>query len=155
MALCGAILGASLFIAGCADAESTFTSGRIETLCNDSIPVCSVMAGCTLGTDQYLKGEFPGGQHTIVRTDVDEARLVARFLLSDQVFPGTEFLVRAYDTGCADFDEGLTNDRNLFELAGADGILEYHVDVVGRGDHLVEFFSDMAAGFLFAVDIEE
>jgi hypothetical protein len=91
----------------------------------------------------------------IVRTDVDPARLVTRFLLIDQTFPGTEMQVRAYDTGCGDFDEQVYRDVDLFELAGDDGILELHLDVEGLGDHMVELFSDMGSGYLFQVDIED
>ena len=43
----------------------------------------------------------------------------------------------------------------LFDLAGDDGIIEAHLDVEGRGDHLVEFFSDMTARFLLVIDQED
>lgn len=138
----------------CFDAESIFTSGRIENRCDGAIPVCSEQAGCVLGTDQYLSGDFPGGQTVIVRTEVEKARLITRFLLVEPMFPGSFFYVHAY-SGCGEYDKGESRDRNLFDLAGDDGVLEYHLDVTGRGDHRVEFFSDMTSGFLFTVDVEE
>jgi len=146
---------AAASVSGCQSREEIFTGGRIENRCNGAIPVCGQQAACVLSTDQYIRGTFPGGARVIIRTDVDPARLVTRFLLIDQTFPGTEMQVRAYDTGCGDFDEQLYRDVDLFDLAGDDGTLEYHLDVEGRGDHMVELFSDMGSGYLFQVDIED
>jgi hypothetical protein len=142
-------------VCGCAGAEDIFTSGRIENICSNAIPSCGEMAGCVLNSDQYLSGEFPGGQVVIVRSESTPSRIVARFLLSKQMFPGTVMSVNGCSTGCGDCHEEISKDQNLFELAGNDAILEYHLDVKGRGDHKVEFFSDMAAKYLFTVDLEE
>ncbi len=141
--------------AGCLTAEEIFTQGRLENRCSDSIPVCGYVAACVLGQDQYLHGDFPGGQRIIVRTEVDKVQLITRFLLVDERFPGSEIFVRAYSTGCGDYDEGHAVDVDLFDLAGNDGVIEYGLDVTGRGDHMVELFSDMSAEFMFRVDIEE
>ena len=152
-ALAAGVVG--LCLVGCQTAEEIFTAGRIENRCSNAIPVCGYIAACVLGQDQYLRGQFPGGQRVIVRTEVDQARLIARFLLVDERFPGSEIFVRAYSTGCGDYEEGHAVDVDLFELAGNDGIIEYGLDVTGIGDHMVELFSDMSAEFLFRVDIEE
>ena len=141
--------------AGCADAEEIFTSGRIENRCNGSIPVCGFQASCILTTDQYLRGEFPGGQRLIVRTEIDQARLRARFLLTEQRYPGTELFARAFSTGCSEYDEEKTLGEDIFDVIGAEGIVEYELDVEGRGDHMVEIFSDMSAAFLFLVEIDD
>ena len=143
------------FIAGCMTAEDMFTSGRIENLCSGAIPICGDVAGCVLNTEQYLRGEFPGDQVVIVRSEIDRARLVARFLLSQEMYPGMFLSVRACSTGCAQCDEEIIKDKNLFDEAGDDGILEYHLDIEGLGDHKVEFFSDMTAKYHFTVELEE
>jgi len=150
--LTGALVLAGLV--GCATSEEIFTRGRIENRCNGSIPVCDDLAACVLSQEQYLRGDFPGGQKLIVRTEDAKADLIPRFLLVDERYPGTEILVRAYDTGCGDYNEGHAEDVDLFELAGGDGIIEYRLTVNGLGDHLVEIFSDMSSEFLFRVDIE-
>lgn len=152
-ALLGAAMAAS--VAGCATSEEIFTRGRIENRCNGSIPVCDDLAACVLSEEQYLRGQFPGGQKLIVRTENDRARLITRFLLVDERYPGTTIFVRAYSTGCGDYSEGLAEDVDLFKLAGGDGIIEYGLNVTGLGDHLVQIFSDMSAEFLFRVDIED
>ena len=143
------------FVFGCTTAEEIFTEGRIENRCNDSVPVCGSQAGCVLGTDQFLAGRFPGGQRVVARTETDLTRVVVRFLLIDRVFAGTQIITRAYDTGCTDFDDKRHEDRDLFELSGDEGILEFHLDVEGRGDHLIEVFSDMGSGFLMTVTNED
>ncbi len=132
-----------------------FTLGRTRTPCTDSVPVCDDIAACVLGSDQYLHGLFPGGQRLIVHTEIDQAHLIARFLLVEEWSPGTEILVRAYSADCSDYDEGHATGVDLFELAGDDGIIEYGLDVSGLGDHQVELFSDMGAEFMFRVDIGE
>lgn len=143
------------FVAGCMTAEDMFTSGRIENLCSNAIPICGDVAGCVLNSEQFLRGEFPGDQVVIVRSQIDPARIVARFLLSQEMFPGTFLSVRACSVGCAQCDEEVIKDKNLFDEAGDDGILEYHLDIEGLGDHKVEFFSDMTAEYHFTVELEE
>jgi hypothetical protein len=142
-------------LAGCETSEEIFTRGRIENRCNASIPVCGYIAACVLTQEQYLRAQFPGGARLIVRTEIDQAQLVTRFMLLDERFPGTEIFVRAYSTGCGDYNEGHAEDVDLFELAGDDGIIEYGLNVTGLGDHMVEIFSDMSAEFLFRVDVED
>lgn len=140
---------------GCATGEDIFTGSRLENLCNDALPVCGQRAGCVLTDDEYIRGRFPGGQQFIVRTPNDDSRLVIRLFLTEQVFPGTELLVRAANTGCDGFDENLQRDVDFFELAGDSQTLERELEVTGRGDHLVEVFSDMASGFLITVDVKD
>ncbi len=140
---------------GCASAEEIFVGSRIENLCNDALPVCGERAGCVLIESEHIRGSFPGGQRIIVRTPNDRSALRVRLFLVDQVFPGTELLVRAANTGCDGFDESLRRDIDLFEAAGDAQTLEETLEVTGRGDHLVEVFSDMATGFLMTVDVED
>ena len=137
---------------GCGDAQSIFTEGRIEKRCNDSVPICNRKASCVLLDDQYLQDHFPGGKTFMIRTEQDDTTVFARFLLIEPRAPGTEILVRVYSTSCGSFAEGTTKDADLFDYAGDDGIIEYELDVEGRGDHLVEIFSDMSSEFLFRFD---
>lgn len=142
----------ALCLGGCGDAESIFTDGRIEKRCNDTVPVCSKRASCVLLDDQYLRDTFPGGKTFMIRTEEEQTRVVARFLLLKPRYPGTELVVRVHAASCGTFVEGATRDRDLFDYAGSDSIIEYELDVEGRGDHLVEIFSDMSSDFLFRFD---
>jgi hypothetical protein len=145
----------ALASAGCVDDESVFTQGRIEKPCNAAIPVCDVQAACTLKNDEYYEGQFPGGQRVIVTTETDDAKLIARFLLREMLYPGTEMLVQAHTPDCGRFTEEHPQDVDLFDLAGDDRVLEYQLELPGRGDHLVEIFSDMSADYTMTLTIEE
>lgn len=140
---------------GCQSAEDAFIGRRIENLCNASVPACGRQASCVLAPDEFIAGQFPGGKNIVVRTETEQTRLVVRTLISDATYPGTEFYIRAFDVGCSSFDEARETEANLFDLAGDDGVIEYALDVEGKGDHRLEFFSDLAAGFHFLVIQEE
>ena len=146
-------LGA-LVMTGCVDDSRLFTEGRIEDLCNESIPVCGRTAACTLDNSEFFRGEFPGGQRYIVRTEFEDQKMFARFLLDDLAFPGTEILVKAFTPDCGDFDQKHPRNVDLFDLAGDDRVLEFEIDLPGQGDHLVEVFSDMSATYLMTFDVE-
>ncbi len=139
---------------GCVTAEEAFVGPRLQDLCNASIPVCSVQASCVLGEGRFLRTTFPGGERLIVRTEEPEQTLVLRMFLSDERFPGTELVVQAYSPTCAGYDEDHLRDVDIFRVAGDDRVLEFHLRLPEKGDHLVEVFSDMTATYLLTVDIE-
>lgn len=154
--VCFAALWAlALPLSGCGDDQSVFVGKRLEQRCNSAIPACDTRASCVMGNDVYYSGQFPGGLKTLVRTETEDAKLVVRILLTDMLFSGSELQISANSTGCNDFDEVHKQDIDLFELAGQDRILEYELDLVGRGDHLVEIFSDMSASYLLTLNVEE
>lgn len=148
-------LAAVTVLASCGDEEDVFVGQRLEQRCNSSIPACDTRAFCVLTNDDYYSGQFPGGLRMLVRSETEDARLVVRILFTEMLFPGTELQVTAHSTGCNTFDEVHERDVNLFELAGGDRTLEYHLELTGRGDHLVEVFSDMSASYLMTLTVEE
>lgn len=139
----------------CLSDEALFTQNRLEDPCNAAIPVCNTQASCVLEDDEFYEGAFPGGARFIVRTQVDEATLVVRLLLTEPLYPGTEILVQAHDLGCGNLSEEHPKDVDLFRLAGDDRILEFSLDVNGKGDHLLEIFSDMSSTYILNILIEE
>lgn len=139
----------------CVDDETVFTGGRLEDPCNGSIPVCNTQAACVLENDEFYRSEFPGGVRFIVRSETEDAKLVVRALLTEPLFPGTEFNVIANEPSCGRFDQELIKDVDLFQFAGDDRIIEFELDIPGRGDHLVELFSDMSSTYLFTTTVEE
>ena len=149
------LLATSLPLCGCTSDEGVFTQGRLEDLCNASIPVCDTQASCVLEEDEFFEGAFPGGTRLIVRTETEQADLIVRFLLTEPLYPGTEILVQAYDTSCGELSEEHPKDIDLFRLAGDDRILEFSLPVEGRGDHLLEVFSDMSSTYILNVIVEE
>ncbi|MEM6958199.1 MAG: hypothetical protein AAF411_17960 [Myxococcota bacterium] len=148
------LVGLAVFGAfGCATGEDIFVGSRLENLCNEALPICGERAACVVAESEFVRGRFPGGQRVIVRTPTDTSTLRVRVFLAEQVFGGTEYLVRAADTGCNGFDESIQQDVDLFELAGDSQVLERDLEVAGRGDHLLELFSDMAAEYILTVTV--
>ena len=143
------------WMSSCGSEEGSFTRGRLEARCNESIPACDTQAACILSNNDYYDGQFPGGQKVLVRTDTKDATLVARFLLTDMSFPGTEFQVVAHSVGCDSFDELHLVDIDIFNYAGDDRIIQAELELDGAGDHLVSIYSDMNASYLMTLTIEE
>lgn len=150
-----ALVGLMWTASGCLDDEGVFTEGRLEDPCNGSIPVCKTQAACVLEPDEYFRGSFPGGVRKIVRSDADKSKLVVRLLLTEPLFPGTELLVQAFTPGCGDFAEEHVQNVDLFDFAGDDRIIEFELELEGRGDHLLEIFSDMSSEYILALVVED
>lgn len=148
-------LAAVTLLGGCLDAERSFRDGRLQTLCEQTIPVCSTFASCTLREDEFVEASFPGGLKVVVRSDFERAVGVVRVLLLDPRFAGSEFQMRMWSNACADFDELRIVDQNIFEIARPDNVLEAELELEGRGDHLVEVFSDAASSYLLTVALFE
>ena len=140
---------------GCVREDQVFTEGRLRTTCNGAIPVCDSRGACILGDDQYIDGSFPGGKKVIVRTGTDDNTLLVRFLLREMLSPGTEILVRAHEPACSNFDERHIDEADLFERAGDDRILEFELALPGKGDHMIEIFSDMAAEYSMTTTLQK
>ncbi len=149
------IFAAAAVLGGCLTAEESFTEGRLETLCAGALPVCNVRAGCVLDGGNFARGTFPGAQRYVVRTDRPDQRLSVRLLLSDERYPGTELLVQIYGPGCGETEQAHLVDVDFFRRAGDDGILEFTLALPEEGDHLLELFSDMSAGWVLAVEVAD
>lgn len=154
LALVGILLSGTGTMSCVSDVD-VFVAGRLENPCNATIPICRVRGSCVLRGDEYVRGTFPGGFRGIVQnSDIAEAQLVVRFLLTEMVTPGTELHVQLHTPDCGGLDEAHPRDIDLFEYAGRDRLIEFNLDLDGRGDHLLEIFSDMSAEYLLTVTIE-
>ena len=145
----------SFTISGCLSREENFTQGRLRATCESATPICSGRATCTVSPKRYLEGTFPGAERAILYLQHPRSQVTVRMLLAEQVYPGTELLVRVHELGCASAEEEQLVDVDIFRRAGDDRILTFTFDVDGRGDHLIEFFSDMSARYTVTVDVEK
>lgn len=143
----------AIALAACQTPEDEFTAGRLETPCDGTLPICAVRAGCVLDYGNFVRGAFPGAVRVVVRAERDRAILRLRLLLDDQLYPGTELLIQAHGIGCGAVEQIREVDIDLFARAGEDQTLEYTLPLPGRGDHLLELFSDMSARWVLAVDV--
>ncbi|RMG20136.1 MAG: hypothetical protein D6729_03550 [Deltaproteobacteria bacterium] len=149
------LLLAAIALGGCFSDEQIFAGGRIEDLCNGVVPQCRLQAGCVLDEAHFVRGRFPGEQRVVVRTERVDATLVVRLLLTKMIFPGTELLVEGFSPDCGNSDLEQLVDVDLFEYAGDDRILEFHLEMGEAGDHLLSVYSDMDAEYLMTVTVEE
>ena len=142
-------------LSSCISREESFTAGRIEKLCEASLPICNTRVTCSADEDTYLTGAFPGAERAMVYTPHPLTKVTLNFLIDEQIFPGTEMLVRAHQIGCVEIEEKRLVDVDIFQRAGDDRILSFSFDLEGRGDHLIEWFSDATATYVFTVDYEQ
>ena len=142
-------------VSGCISREESFTAGRIEQLCEASLPICNTRVTCSAGEDTYLTGAFPGAERAMLYTPHPLTTVTLNFLIDEQIFPGTEMLVRAHQIGCVEIEEERLVDVDIFQRAGDDRILSFSFDLEGRGDHLVEWFSDATATYVMTVDYKQ
>jgi hypothetical protein len=155
--LCMGLLGMGLLgmgLLGCESRIDDFTAGKLENLCQLSIPVCQTRVTCLIDEDHFISGDFPGSSAVLLYAEHPKNRLKVKILLSEEVYPGTELLIRLYDVGCVSSVEKKIKEMDIFLLAGEDQILDFEFELNGLGDHLIEIFSDMNAHYQLIVDIQ-
>jgi hypothetical protein len=134
--------------------ESFFTLGRDRTVCEDSIPTaCGSTARCVLDTSHYLDGNFPSGRRFIVRT-TGEADLKFEIYLDDRHAPGTSLRLQVAEPSCNEKETYDSAGKDIFQDAGADGILTMSMHTVRAGDHLVELSSDAYCSYVLRLSMQ-
>ena len=139
-------------VLGCYSRADEFTQGRLHSVCSASIPVCQTRATCVVDDQSYIKGVFPGAERAIIYAPHPRTQVHVRILLDELQSPGTEFMIRAFQIGCIEKKEERIKDTNIFIRAGGDRVLDFTFDLEGRGDHLIEWFSDATAKYVLNVD---
>ena len=150
--LLGAFMLSSL---SCQSAEDTFANNRINLMCDQAYAICDVTAGCLLDEDHYIEGVFPGTHRLVIETEEDVTPVRLLLFLSEMEAPGTELLVQVYQPNCAmDSATGREHLENvdIFDVAGNDRTIIIELDAIGKGEHLVELFSDARARYMLAVE---
>ena len=143
-----------LMMTSCLSREENFTQGRLEELCQTSVPICQTKVTCQLSDKNFIEGTFPGAERAMVYTPHPRTKLTLRFLLNDQIYPGTEFFIRVYQVACIDQIEEQIKDVDIFKQAGQNRVLEFSFDLIGEGDHLIEWFADASARYTLAASLE-
>jgi hypothetical protein len=144
---------AAVVLASCED-PTLFTSGLSEISCHDTIPsVCGQTAHCVIDNNHYLKGTFPGAAQFVLRTTGAET-VTFEFLLDDRMSSGTQLKLTSTEPNCAlqSTYDSMTMSRDIFQLAGATGILSFPIRIEMPGDHLVQFSSDAYCSFVMKYD---
>jgi hypothetical protein len=118
-----------------------FTSSHDPNTCTEDIPAaCGGMGHCVLQSNQYLSGSFPGAQTFIIRTDQPRS-VTFQFTFTNRETPGTGLSLTSTEPDCSE-QSSYTSMGDLFELAGASGVISFPIQMIEAGDHLVQFHSD-------------
>lgn len=142
-----------LGLASCSN-ESFFTMGRDHTVCEDSIPTaCGATARCVLDTNHYLTGDFPSGRRFIVRT-MGEADVKFEIYLDERHAPGTSLRLEVSEPSCNEKSTYDSAGTDIFQSAGADGILTMPMHTTRPGDHLVELSSDAYCSYVLRFSMQ-
>lgn len=149
---CLAVLAGNAFLAGCDGRREAFIGPRVEDHCDESWPVCDLVAGCMLGPESYREGNFPGEGRFIVRIDEPSAVKVSIFL-EDVHATGDESVLVFYEDACKGrVRESATGRSFVAEGESSEGFTR-EVQLNAPGDHLIEFSSDSQARYLIKVEV--
>jgi hypothetical protein len=144
-------------VAACADAESQFIGERSFVPCAGVLPICtsSQNAGCVLDGATYTAGDFSEGasRRVIVRTTTSAALIQVDLYLRTELSAGTDTEVTWNEVGCRDRTVLGSKGQDIFREAGDERIWSRTAQVITRGDHLVEVFSDAQASYLLRVSV--
>ncbi|MCP3105046.1 hypothetical protein LZ198_39890 [Myxococcus sp. K15C18031901] len=121
--------------------------------CDATWPVCNRIAGCILGSESWAEGRFPGHGQFIVQ--VPEASTVkVSFFLDEVTAAGEETVVLFHEDGCRARTRKATAGRSVLDQMEKFGVFSLEADVIGVGDHLIEFDSDLQGRYAVKVDVE-
>jgi len=148
-------LAFALFGLSACSNSSFFTVGRDRTICEQNIPTaCGATARCVLDTSHYLDGEFPSSRRFIVRT-TGEADLKFEIYLDDRHAPGTSLRLVVSEPSCNEKATYDSDGVDIFQAAGADGIITMPIHTTRPGDHLVELSSDAYCSYVLRFNVTQ
>ena len=139
-------------LSGCDDKVSAFIGGRVEEQCNQSWPVCDLIAGCILGNETYTTGRFPGTKRVIIRL-AEASQVTTSFILEDVTAAGTQLTITFYESGCTDRTRVQMTGETAVQENETVGYIARSSNLVGLGDHRLEFNADLQARYHFKVDV--
>ena len=137
---------------GCSSGEDEFTASRVTEQCNESWPVCDLVAGCIVGNESYLTGLFPGTRRVIVRLD-EASQVTASFFLKNIAAEGTTTTLTFYEGGCNSQIRVDLTGKAFVNEAQTVGFVARNENLNDVGDHRFEFVSDTQAEYDFKLDV--
>lgn len=145
-------LVAVLVLSGCQGRKQEFLGARVEDRCDSEWPICSTFAGCMLGDRSYVEGRFPNSNRFIVQL-FEPSEVTVSFFLEEMGGVGTETVINFYEDRCRSRVQELINGKALIGESDKQGYVKRAADLVGEGDHLIEFTSDARAAYTVKVDV--
>lgn len=144
-----------LLLSGCgAGAFGNFTDGLRLDRCDDTFPVCQTTAGCVLGPQEYIEGQFPGQRQFIVPAAAN-AVVAVEIFFRDATASGVDSEIRWHEPGCFETQRWQSRGQDIFLISGQDQVLRQERQVEEDGDHLIEVFSDAVLDYFLRVQIDQ
>jgi hypothetical protein len=107
-----------------------------------------------LDASHYLDGDFPSARRFIVRT-MGEADLKFEIYLENRHAPGTSLRLEVSEPSCNEKELFDSAGADIFQEAGADGIISIPIHTTRPGDHLVELSSDAYCSYVLRFGVTE
>ena len=128
------------------------TAGDGVNQCTQSIPAaCGDIAHCVLDDDQYLQGTFPGSQIFVIRATEPE-QVTVSFQFDNRISPGTTLTLTSTEPDCSG-ESTYMSPGDIFQLAGASGVLSFPITMTETGDHLIQFTSDAYCSYQLSYQV--
>lgn len=142
----------TLLAAGCGSRRDQFIGARSLDKCSESWPVCDTMASCLVADESYLQGRFPNSGRFIV-TLAEPSTVRVSILVENVDAAGSTTTVDWYEERCRSRIRASVDGKALVNETEQIGAFIRDADLLGLGDHLVEFQSDAEADYTLKVDV--
>jgi hypothetical protein len=149
------ILAAGLIVllGACGVSESDFISGADHDPCMANVPVCQTTAGCTMGENKYIEGNFPGFVNFVVTTPADTT-IVVKMFFKTRIHPGEDTEINWYEPGCHDSYTYESMGADIFAIAGGDRVFSQKQRVRMSGDHQIDVYCDATTHYFIRVEVQ-
>jgi hypothetical protein len=143
-----------IFAAACdPNSSRTFTSGRSQNPCTETIPACAeTSADCTIDDSQYIEQRFPGDISFLVQCRAEDEIKVELFI-KDVVDVGQQTIIYWNEPGCSDYYQWDSAGRDFVSESRDTNVFSQIKQMHEPGEHLIEVFSDLNGTLLIGVTV--
>lgn len=144
---------AAALLCGCGGTKEDFLGFRSRDACDQTWPVCDRVVGCILGGQTYITGRFPARGQFMVRL-AEASKVTVGMFVEGVAGTGTQdAYIHWWEDGCVKRIRESVGATAFVALLERDGVFERSADLVGVGDHLIEFSADAQATFYVKVEV--
>jgi hypothetical protein len=150
------VLAIGLFLGllcSCGVSESDFIAGADHDPCMANVPVCQTVAGCTMGENKYIEGNFPGFVNFVVTTPADTT-IVVKMFFKTRKHPGEDTEIIWFEPGCRDYYTYDSRGADIFAIAGGDRVFSQDQKIRQAGDHRVDIDCDATTHYFIRVEVQ-
>ena len=108
-----------LLLGACGGPRTDFIEGRVKDSCDQVFNVCSTVAGCALGTNNYVEGALPTTKRVIVQL-LEPSTVSVHVYIDEVSFTGEQTMVRFFEEGCREVIPEITSGASFVAQANED-----------------------------------